>query len=323
MNIIIGITRKKSKMRILKKILIINVIFFVFLLMAGCKNNSKISTNVSKLSLPAVTVAHPEKGNKIIFTYFQGISKYMQSVNYRARAAGIVTHVFIRPGDDIKPHQPLFILKPVELTALENSGTLSKKLLNSRDTIFSEQAALANNISVQEGDYVQPGGLLATAFKKNSLVAIGYVPFHDRPLLKQNKNCLVIIPGAKAISSTFKKPLFIADSTSQTQPYIIPLPSNLMIPANMNLHIRYMEREIKNGLFIPRKAVLSNVMETKFWVMKMKNDTTAVKIPVEIGWQGKNRVQINSANLKPIDKVITQGAYGMPDTAYVRIINNK
>ena len=323
MNIIIGITRIRGKMRIQNKLLIINGIIVVFLLMSGCKSRDTKTTNVLKLPLPAVTVAHPEKGNKILFTYFQGISKYLQSVNYRARAAGIVTHVFIRPGDPIQPHQPLFILKPVELTALENSGTLSKKLLNSRDTVFSTQAALTNNIAVQEGDYVQPGGLLATAFKKNSLVAIGYVPFHDKLLLKQNKNCLVIIPGAKAISSTFKKPLFIADSTSQTQPYIIPLPSNLMIPSNMNLRIRYIEKEIKNGLFIPRTAVLSNVMETKFWVMKMKNDTTAVKIPVVIGWQGKTSVQVSSDNIKPIDKVITQGAYGMPDTAYVRIINRK
>ena len=111
----------------------------------------------------------------------------------------------------------------------------------------------------------------------------------------------------------------MADSTTQSQPYVVTLPSSLMLSAGINLRIEYQAGEIHNGLFIPRSALLSNEEETEFWVMKIGNRNTAVKTPVTVGWQGKKVVQILSGNLTENDRIITEGAYGLPDGTKVQI----
>jgi len=207
----------------------------------------------------------------------------------------------------------------MEMSALEGAGTLSDSLINSGDTIFSEQFAFTKQVLVQEGDYVQPGSLLAVAFKENSLAAVTYVPFSEVPFIKKNSPCTVEIPGRHNVSSYFQKQLFLADNITQTQPYVVPLPPKLKLAGNMNLLVKFKVKEIRDGLFLPRKAILTNEEETSFWIMKMVNDTTAVKIPVTLGWQGKKQFQIFSNRVGVTDRVITEGAYGLPDTAYVKI----
>ncbi len=285
----------------------------------ACKQNKKGETSY-KLPLPTVSVGNPIVETKVVYENFRAVTRYLQDVNFRARANGVITNVFTRPGDEVRAGQPLFVIKPVELTALENSGSLSHGMGNSRDTIFSDQNALTNQVMVQEGDYVQPGSLLASAFKKNSLAAMTYIPFAQVSSILINTPCTVNIPGKNPVNSFFKKPLFMADSVTQTQPFIVPLPSNLQLSEGMNLQVSFKVKEIHNGIFVPRKAVLANEEEDTFWLMKMINDTTAVKIPVTIGWQGEKSIQILSGDIKPSDRVLTQGAYGLPDTAYVRIV---
>jgi multidrug efflux pump subunit AcrA (membrane-fusion protein) len=298
-------------------ILWIAVFFFIT---TGCRQNSgKSDASPVSMPLPSVRVTYPVRENKTMYTTFQAVSRYMQSVNFRAGTAGVVTAVFVRPGDEIKRHQPLFLIKPMEMSALESAGALSKSLLNSHDTIFSGQLAFANQVVAQEGDYVQPGSLLASAWIENSLAAVTYVPFSLVPLIKKNSPCTVEIPGKKNVPSFFRKQLFLADNITQTQPYVVPLPGKLKLAGNMNLLVKFRLKEIKNGLFLPKSAILTNEKETAFWIMKMANDTTAVKVPVTIGWQGKKQVQIISNQIGLTDKIITEGAYGLPDTAYVKI----
>lgn len=299
-----------------------NILWIVALLSVavGCKQKTGKSSTVLQLPLPNVTVTNPVKKNKIIYTTFHAVSRYLQSVNFRAGISGVVTTVFVSPGDEIKIHQPLFIVKPMEMSALEGADALADNLINSRDTIFSDQLAFTHQILVQEGDYVQPGSLLATAFKEKSLTAVTYVPFSEVSFIKKNSPCTVEIPGKHNVSSYFQKQLFLADNVTQTQPYVVPLPPKLKLPGNMNLLVKFKVKEIRDGLFLPRKAILTNEEETSFWIMKMANDTTAVKIPVTLGWQGKKQVRILSGSVKITDRVITEGAYGLPDTAYVRIV---
>ena len=280
------------------------------------KNNSETHY---KLPLPTVTIGHPVIKNKAVYESFRAVSHYLQNVNFRARTQGVVTKVFTTPGDEIKAGQPLFIIKPVELSALEKSS-LSHDMGNSSDTIFSKQNILTNLVMVQQGDYVQPGSLLASAFKKNSLVAMTYIPFSKVTSIQKNNPCTVIIPGKKPVKTFFKRQLFTADTATQTQPFIVPLPSNLHLSEGMNLQVNFKEKEITNGIFVPRDAVLSNEEESSFWIMKMANNSTAVKVPVTIGWQGEKSIQILSDDIKPSDRIVTQGAYGLPDTVTVKIV---
>lgn len=291
-------------------------------LLTGCHQSTPTSKAGQTESFSSVSVAHPHIENKSVYTEFQGVSSYLQSVHFNSQSTGVISTVFVQPGDIVKKGDPLLVIKPVEISALENTKLLSQHQLHIRDTLYSGQDALINQVSVQEGDYVQPGSLLISAFKKSSLSAIVYVPFQQVALINKNKNCLVEIPGKKAIKARFGRKLFLADSTSQTQPFVVKLPSDLMLSSGINLHVKYKIKEIKNGLFIPRPALLSNEEETHFFVMKIKGGNTAVNVPVTVGWQGKKIIQITSGNLTVDDQVITEGAYGLANNTKVQIDKN-
>ena len=57
-----------------------------------------------------------------------------------------------------------------------------------------------------------------------------------------------------------------------------------------------------------------------FWVMKLINDSTAIKVPVNRGISSGNRIEILSPLFSHGDRLISTGSYGLPDTANVSII---
>jgi hypothetical protein len=70
---------------------------------------------------------------------------------------------------------------------------------------------------------------------------------------------------------------------------------------------------------LPKNSVLSNETQSEFWVMKMINDTIAVKVPVKKGLESGDSVEIVSPEFSPKDKILLSGNYGLPDTALVTV----
>jgi hypothetical protein len=58
-------------------------------------------------------------------------------------------------------------------------------------------------------------------------------------------------------------------------------------------------------------------MMKEFWVMKLINDSTAIKIPVTIGNKNSEVIEVLSPQFNLSDKIIKKGNYGLPDTALV------
>ena len=54
--------------------------------------------------------------------------------------------------------------------------------------------------------------------------------------------------------------------------------------------------------------------------MKLINDSTAVKVPVQKGIVTKDNVEIISPTFSTQDKILLSGNYGLPDTALVMIM---
>lgn len=71
---------------------------------------------------------------------------------------------------------------------------------------------------------------------------------------------------------------------------------------------------------LPKAAVLTDEVQSHFWIMKMIDNVTAVKVPVQKGMEDADRVEIIAPHLSPADKVLLTGNYGLPDTAKVSIV---
>jgi hypothetical protein len=53
--------------------------------------------------------------------------------------------------------------------------------------------------------------------------------------------------------------------------------------------------------------------------MKLLNDSTAVKVPVTVGAQEKDHIEIKAPRFNPNDKILLSGNFGLDDTAAVKV----
>ena len=74
-----------------------------------------------------------------------------------------------------------------------------------------------------------------------------------------------------------------------------------------------------NSAVLPKSAIMSSDVLDEFWIMKLINDSTAVKVGIEKGIEDSDMVQVLSPKLNADDKIVFVGAYGLPDTANVKI----
>src|SRR4029078_5217489 len=109
------------------------------------------------------------------------------------------------------------------------------------------------------------------------------------------------------------------DSVSQTQNVLIKVSPSTSIPQNLIAKVRIIKAKKAGAASLPKAAVLTNNAQTDFWVMKMIDSITAVKVVVIKGMETKDRVEIVSPRFSADDKIVLSGNYGLPDTAKVRI----
>jgi hypothetical protein len=64
---------------------------------------------------------------------------------------------------------------------------------------------------------------------------------------------------------------------------------------------------------------MTNEVLKDFWVMKIMNDSMAVKISIQKGIENDSLMEVISSDLSVGDRIITEGAYGLPDSSKVKI----
>ena len=91
------------------------------------------------------------------------------------------------------------------------------------------------------------------------------------------------------------------------------------IPQNLIARVHILRNAKNNTQTIARSAVLSDDAQSQFWIMKMIDSTTAVKVPVKKGLEFPDKIEILEPQFKNTDQILVSGNYGLPDTAKVSI----
>ena len=110
------------------------------------------------------------------------------------------------------------------------------------------------------------------------------------------------------------------DSVSQTQGALVRVSSSKLIPENLIARVRILKATKINVESLPKEAILTDEAQANFWVMKMIDSVTAVKVPVIRGMETGGRVEIIRPIFSANDKILLTGNYGLPDTAKVKIV---
>jgi len=146
------------------------------------------------------------------------------------------------------------------------------------------------------------------------------LPYEMQGTVKLNQGVQLTLPGGEIVNGTVTSFMPNVDTASQTQGVVIKINSNKQIPENLIAKARVVRTQKQNAISLPKSAVLSNETQTDFWVMKLINSTTAVKVPVKTGLEVGDRIEIMSPKFSKDDKIVVTGNYGLTDTAKVKIV---
>ena len=249
------------------------------------------------------------------------VATFMNKSIIRATTTGTIEKILINPGDFIAADQLLFTIRTREAMALdkkalEDSSFSFKGLIN----ITAHKEGVINSISYQKGDFVQEGDEMAVVSEQNSLVFIMDVPFELDRYIEKNMNCMIILPDNRHINGTIARKLPEMDIQSQTIRYVVKPQSTDRLPGNLIASINLVKSTNEKAMILPKKAVLGNEAQNEFWVMKLVNDITAIKIIVSKGFENNEEVEIINPGFLPSDRIVLTGNYGLADTARVTII---
>lgn len=255
------------------------------------------------------------------FIELNATSTFLQKSYVKSNINGYVKQVTIKLGDFVNAGKTLFVLKTKEAEAIGNSVNR----LNS-DFKFSGVNAIPANergyiaeLNHQAGDYVQDGEQLAVISNSKSFMFVMNVPYEDKPYVSTGKEVQIILPDGERLLGTVQATMPLMDSVSQTQAVSVKVNSSQSIPQNLVAKVRIVKVSKAVAASLPKKAVLSDETLSEFWVMKMIDDSTAVKVAVKTGIEIEDKIEIVSPEFSPKYKILLSGNYGLPDTALVII----
>ena len=305
---------------LLKRYLSLFLVPGTFILLLSCHNSSRPAEEVTVIRTPVTIV--PVTFKPVTSTVrLPAVATYMNKSIVRATTAGTIDKVLITAGEPVNPDQLLFTIRTREAMAMadkmaEDTSLSFKGVIN----ITSHKEGVINSISYQKGDFVQEGDEMAVVSEQKSLVFILDVPFELNQYIEKNRNCKIILPDNRQINGIITGKLPEMDMQSQTIRYVVRPATTDRLPGNLIASVNLVKSSNSNALVLPKAAILGDETQTKFWVMKLINDSTAIKISVSKGFENNDEVEITEPVFETSDRILLTGNYGLPDTARVTII---
>ncbi|MFI0491457.1 efflux RND transporter periplasmic adaptor subunit, partial [Flavobacterium sp.] len=288
MKLIIGVLTNNT----MKKTILFFAIIPLFL--SSCKDKIEEEKKVDA-SVP-VTLTSIDTSGIESYTELNATATYLAKTVIKANATGYLSSVNVGSNDYVNSGKVLFTLKTRESKVLGNTINKIDPSLNFGNDIKvkATSSGFVNAINVQQGNYVQDGDQLAIINDANSFAIVLSLPYELKKFVKVRGTLEAILPDGKAIKTTVFKFMPTVDAVSQTQSVVLKVIGKQDIPENLIVKVRIKKASNSNTTSLPKAAVLSDETETVFWIMKMINSNTAVKVPIEKGVETDDKVEIVS-----------------------------
>jgi multidrug efflux pump subunit AcrA (membrane-fusion protein) len=253
-----------------------------------------------------------------------------------APVAGIVTRVAAVAGQHVHEGDVL-----VEL----NSGTVSFKFAKAeverQKKLFAEQNTSLKNlqdaesqlasleirapvsgtvtrISARTGTAVDANAVIAEVIDLDRLAVSAQIPASEATALKTSAEFQVLTEPTVTTSLSFISPA--VDTNDGTVLARAALPPNNGLRPGQFVPLRIVTAVQTNCLAAPAESVVTGT-DGKSFIVLVKGDE-ASQTPVTTGLRENDWIEIEGANLKEGDSIVTVGAYGFPDKAKIRAENS-
>ncbi len=301
-----------------------NFCFWVMgIIVASCvhKQDEKDPASAEAEVRTPVTVTNVETTSLQDSIELNATSAFLQNNYVKSTATGYVKSVNIKPGEYVSQGKVLFTIQTKEsavigkaISSLDSSFTFS-----GAGAIKSSARGYVTQLNHQAGDYVQDGEQLAVVSDMNSFVFLLNMPYEWRPFILNKKTVELFLPDGTNLHGDISSVMPTVDSLSQTQTVVIKVHSSQPIPQNLIAKVRIVKDVKNNTQTLPKSAILSDESQTNFWVMKMIDSVTAVRVDIKKGLELKDKIEVLSPKFSKGDRILVTGNYGLPDTAKVII----
>ncbi len=296
--------------------------FVFFTVVLGCNSSVKqeqgdSSTPATSVKITGITIRSMSQKEQ-----FPATVVYLNKSNINAPLSGYLTNIYVKTGDYVKGGSPLFRLETKEHAVIKRDSTLQKTGIGKLG-IFTRNAPTSGYIAMvmhQQGDFVQEGATICSFTRDDQMYVKVFLPITMQEHLRPGSSCQIILPDQSTVQGTVIRLLNELDPASQSLQVLVKPKQNKTFSENMNLQVVFTLRKVDNSQVVPVSAILSDEKLDQFWVMKMINDSTAVKVPVKIGIKQDDIMQIDSPRFETNVKLITEGNYGLSDTAKVKVV---
>jgi hypothetical protein len=298
----------------------ISVLFFAaagILLFNSCRQQQPNENE----TLPRVLVKASSvvQGNIENYINFSGKTIYLKKNQVVSPISGYIVSVKPKFGEEVSRDEILYEIQTRESKALGSDATSSGSIGTIKVTAPSD--GFINEIMINEtGGYIVEGGSLCSIVNNRDLMIQLNVPFEYNAMLKPGKKCKIILTDNTIVNGSVYRVLSVIDEANQTQSVLVKPETGRMLPENLNLNIQFVKEQHNQALFVSRSSLMSNETQNEFWVMKIISDSLAVRISVLRGIENDSISEVTSPQLNKSDLVISEGAYGLPDSTIVKIV---
>ena len=297
------------------------IIFFIItaFTVSSCSNNTETPETQGTPKVQ-VKITHIIHGILPDYLQLTGKTVFMNKSTTTSPIAGYVTKVNIQPGDYTVKGDTLFMLIAQEIYALKDNDSLSGNYKSI--PVLAPTTGIVNKLTVSKKPvFVDKNAPLCNIVETSSFFIETEVPYEYTNIVKIGNSCKIQFPDSMSADAVFYKVMPTMNQISQTQKVLAKIRNiKKFIPENMIVTVLVEKSKTTETQILPKPCVITDALMTKYWVMKLINDSIAVQIPVKIGKQTHSQVEILSPAFNLTDKIISEGAYGLGDTALVEII---
>ena len=285
----------------------------------ACNSNSSADDSETKAGRTPVTACNISKGDMMETVSVSATSQFQLKSPVKSTAAGYISNLKVHQGDYVNKGELLMTITTKEAQSLGSSISKidSSFHFNGQINITAQSNGYVFQLGYQNGDYVQDGELVMNICDVKSFVFIMNLPYELSAIAAKNYSVQLLLPDSTTLIGTIDKAMPTLDAATQTQQYVIHVSSQKLLPENLLATVLLVKQNKPNTTSLPHSAVLTDETQSDFWVMKMLNDSVAVKVPVSIGIQNETLDEILSPQFSVDDRILISGNYGLDDTAKV------
>ncbi|MBS1568964.1 MAG: HlyD family efflux transporter periplasmic adaptor subunit [Bacteroidetes bacterium] len=288
--------------------------------LAGCGAGSDGNASDQAEGRTPVTVTHVVNGPIRNTVVLNATSRFLRKNTVRSTVTGRVERNFIALGDRVTAGHPLYVVRTKEAEAL---GTMAARdssfRIGGSITINAPASGIVTQMDKQQNDYVSDGDQLAVIADASSSAFVMQVPYELDNNARIGDACTIVLPDSSTVQGTITTRLSMMDGASQTQGFVVKPAGSRVFPEGLAGTVRLTVDRHADAQVLPASSVLGNEEMTRFWVMRLIDDSTAVNVPVQRGIVTHDSVEVLKPRFDPGDRFLLTGGYGLADTARVVI----